>query len=122
MDAFTSITVQACLLPSFFESTYGQELAVTAVTASLRPESLEAPSARRYAQGAMRWAARLVRVFALGWLVLLWPVVGAFTHSQLSPLRMAALIGALAIYGGGYAFYCFWGYRSSTPALVALEV
>src|SRR5215472_23436 len=71
---------------------------------------------------AMRWAARLVRVFALGWLVLLWPVVGAFTHSQLSPLRMAALIGALAIYGGGYAFYCFWGYRRSTPALAALEV
>jgi len=88
----------------------------------LRPESLEAPSARRYALRAMRWAARLVRVFALAWLVLLWPVVAAFTHRQLPPLRTAALIGALAIYGGGYAFYCLWGYRSRTQSLVALEV
>src|SRR5215475_2895963 len=48
MDVFTSITVQACLPPSFFESIRGQELAVTAVTVSLRQESLEAPATRQY--------------------------------------------------------------------------
>lgn len=70
----------------------------------------------------MRWAARLVRVFALAWLVLLWPVAAAFAHLQLPAPRMAALIGTLAIYGGGYAFYCFWGYRRRSPSLVAVEV
>ena len=64
-------------------------MAVTAVMVSLRPESLEGPGAGRSAQKAMRWAARLIRIFALAWLVLLWPVAGAFAHQQLPALRKA---------------------------------
>src|SRR5262249_60692536 len=96
MDVLISITAQACRRPSFSESTRSQQLAVTGVTMSLRPESLEAPSARRYALRAMRWAARLVRVFAMAWLVLLWPVGAAFPPRQLSPPRAAARVPAPA--------------------------
>jgi len=70
----------------------------------------------------MGWAARLGRVFALAWLVLLWPVVAAFYHGHLPAPRMAALIGALVVYSGGYAYYCFWGHRRRSQSLVAAEV
>src|SRR5262249_61269516 len=99
MDVLISITAQACRRPSFSESTRSQQLAVTGVTMSLRPESLEAPSARRYALRAMRWAARLVRVFALAWLVLLWPVGGGFTPRPSPPLRSAELVCAVWLFG-----------------------
>jgi len=70
----------------------------------------------------MRWAARLGRFFALGWLVLLWPAVAALVHVPLPPWRAAALVAALAAYASGYAWFCFRGYQRREPWLVAAEV
>jgi two-component system sensor histidine kinase DesK len=70
----------------------------------------------------MRWTSWLGRVFALAWLVLLWPVLGAFFHLQLSPLRAAALTAALALYTAVYVFFCVWGYRRRDLSFVAGEV
>jgi len=69
----------------------------------------------------MRWASWLGRLFALSWLVLLWPVLGAFFHLQLSALQLAGLSGVLAGYAGVYAFFCFWGYRRRDPPFVVAE-
>jgi hypothetical protein len=49
----------------------------------------------------MGWAARLGTFFALGWLVLLWPELAALLHDQLPPLRLAALVAAVAVYVAG---------------------
>ena len=70
----------------------------------------------------MRWGSWLGRLFALSWLVLLWPVVGAFFHLQLSAFRVAGLSAALAAYAGIYAFFCFRGYRRRDPPFVVAEV
>ena len=70
----------------------------------------------------MRWASWLGRLFALSWLVLLWPVLGAYFHLQLSAFQVAGLSAALAAYAGVYAFFCFWGYRRRDPVFVVSEV
>jgi len=70
----------------------------------------------------MRWASWLGRLFALSWLVLLWPVLGAFFHLKLSVLQVTGLSTVLAGYAGVYAFFCFWGYRRRDPPFVVAEV
>ncbi|HYW25058.1 MAG TPA: sensor histidine kinase [Terriglobales bacterium] len=70
----------------------------------------------------MRLAARLGSVFALAWLVLLWPPVAAFFHLALPAWRAAALLATLAAYAAVYAFFCFRGYRCRQPWFVAAEV
>lgn len=67
----------------------------------------------------MRWSGPLARIFALAWLVLLWPAAGVFFHGQPAEPRLAALVTTLAVYIGGYAFYCFWGFRNRNPTFVA---
>ena len=59
----------------------------------------------------MRWAARIGSLFALAWLVLLNPVVGAIFHLHLPRERVAVLVAVLVVYSAGYAYYCLWGYR-----------
>lgn len=69
----------------------------------------------------MRWAGRLGRIFALGWLILLWPVASAFGHGRLGPPRTGALLVALTVYVGTYAYFCFRGYRNRGPWVVAVQ-
>jgi hypothetical protein len=55
----------------------------------------------------MAWAARLGKVLALAWLVLLWPLVGLYFHALLPASRMAAVTADLVLYSAVYAWYCF---------------
>jgi two-component system sensor histidine kinase DesK len=70
----------------------------------------------------VRWAARLGGVFGFGWLVLLWPVLGAFFHLHLPGLQVAALAAAIVLYAAVYAYYCFWGYRRRDRSFVLATV
>ncbi|HEY7198832.1 MAG TPA: histidine kinase [Candidatus Dormibacteraeota bacterium] len=60
-------------------------------------------------------AARFGEVFALAWLVLLWPVVGVYVHGGIPAARLAALTAAVLLYAGMYAWFCFAGYRAAGP-------
>jgi two-component system sensor histidine kinase DesK len=65
----------------------------------------------------MAWAPRLAKVFALAWLVLLWPLVGLYFHALLPVPQMAALTADLVLYSAVYAWYCFAGYRARSAAV-----
>jgi two-component system sensor histidine kinase DesK len=58
----------------------------------------------------------------LAWLVLLYPVVGAIFHLDLPRERIAVLVAVLVVYSGGYAYYCFWGYRRRDQRFVLAVV
>jgi two-component system, NarL family, sensor histidine kinase DesK len=70
----------------------------------------------------MRWTGRLVRIFALGWLVLVWPEPAALIHLPLARWREAALAAALAVFVALYVYFCLRGYRRREPWLVAAQV
>ncbi|MBJ7596804.1 MAG: hypothetical protein JF922_01775 [Candidatus Dormibacteraeota bacterium] len=60
-------------------------------------------------------------MFALAWLVLLWPVAGLYFHALLSVSQMAALTADLFLYSAVYGWYCFAGHRARSAA-VAMTV
>src|SRR5215813_8521649 len=70
----------------------------------------------------MRWAARVGSLFAPGWLVLFYPVVGAIFHLHQPRERIAVLVAVLVVYSAVYAYYCLWGYRRRDQRFVLAVV
>src|SRR5262245_65959240 len=70
----------------------------------------------------MRWAARVGSPFALGWLVLFYPVVGAIFYLHLPRERIAVLVAEIVVYSAVYAYYCLWGYRRRDQRFVLAVV
>ncbi len=65
----------------------------------------------------MRWAARSGKIFALAWLILLYPAVGVIFHGGLPQSRVTPSVALLAVYVSVYGWYCLQGHRLPSPAI-----
>ncbi|HYM50532.1 MAG TPA: sensor histidine kinase [Candidatus Limnocylindrales bacterium] len=74
----------------------------------------------------MRLSARLGQLFAVAWLIILWPTWGALAHGQLPGWRVALTGAVLLLLAGLYVWYWFWGLgrgpRVTLAAAVGLTV